>query len=96
MMAAEVHQQCDGDIEKMIVRSFRLLTSRAPEAREMEILKSLYAEQLDLFNENPDSAVELLKTGEAKANEAIPAADLAATTVLVNAILNLDESVRLR
>jgi hypothetical protein len=96
MMAAEVHQQCDGDIEKMIVRSFRLLTSRTPEAREMEILKSLYAEQLDLFNENPDSAVELLKTGEAKANEAIPAADLAATTVLVNAILNLDESVRLR
>ncbi len=96
VMAAKLHQKHEGRPEKMIEESFRLLTSQTPSAKEVEILTSLYEEQLVEFNAAPDLAKKLLKTGEANLTEDIPATQLAAATVLVNAILNLDESVRLR
>ncbi len=96
VLAIKLHKKFEGDAEEMIEESFRLLTSRAPSAKEIEILESLYEEQLAEFESSPDQAKELLETGEAKVADDVPVAKLAAATVLVNAILNLDESVRLR
>ena len=95
-LAAKLHQKFDGRVDGMIDESFRLLTSRTPVAREVEILKLLYEEQLEEFEASPQSAKELLKTGSAEVADGISASHLAAATVLVNAILNLDESVRLQ
>ena len=95
-LAFKLHQEHDGSIEKIIGEAFRLMTSRSPSENELEILKSLFDEQLDEFESDPDRASKLLETGESKVTGEIAAAKLAAATVLVNAILNLDESVRLQ
>ena len=95
-MALKLYQKHDGSIQEIINETFRLMTSRMPSENELAILKSLFEEQLGEFEADPDRATKLLETGEAKVTDEIPTAKLAAATVLVNAILNLDESVRLQ
>ena len=95
-LAFKLHQKHDGSIEKITDEAFRLMTSRSPSENELEILKSLFDEQLAEFESAPDRATKLLETGASKVTGEIAAAKLAAATVLVNAILNLDESVRLQ
>ena len=95
-LAIRLYQKHDGSLEKMIEESFRLMTSRSPSEEELTILKALYEDQLGEFESEPERANELLKTGESKIAAEIPPARLAAATVLVNAIINLDESVRLQ
>ena len=96
ILAAKLYKKHDGDAQKMIEEAFRLMTSRSASAKEVKILKQLYEEQLAEFEAAPEQAAELLKTGQADVGGEVPAVKLAAATVLVNAILNLDESVRLR
>lgn len=95
-LAVKLYQKHEGSPEKIIDESFRMMTSRAPSENELAILKSLFEEQLSEFEATPDRATKLLETGESKVADEIPPAKLAAATVLVNAILNLDESVRLQ
>ena len=96
VLALKLCNQPDASPEAMIDETFRLMTSRAPSERETTILKGLFEEQLAEFKSDPEKANELLKTGESKVAEDVEPATLAAATVLVNAILNLDESVRLQ
>ena len=96
VLALRLHKKHDGSTAKMIVECFRLFTSRAPSEKETEILKALFDEQLADFEQKPEEAKKLLETGEATVPEGIDVKQLAAATVLVNAILNLDESVRLQ
>lgn len=73
--------------------AFRLATSRAPTAKEIRLLeKLLTAEQAD-FEANPDAARKLIAVGEYPLPEDISPTELAAYTVLANAILNLTESI---
>ena len=95
-LALKLYQKHDGSPEKIIDESFRLMTSRTPTHGEASILKSLFEEQLVEFEADTQRATKLLETGESKVADEIPVAKLAAVTVLVNAILNLDESVRLQ
>jgi len=96
VLAIRLLEEHEGVPEKMIDECFRLFTSRAPSEQETEILKTLYEEQLADFGKQPEDAKELLATGEAAVPEGVASEKLAAITVLVNAILNLDESVRLQ
>ena len=96
VLALRLHKKHDGSTAKMIVECFRLFTSRAPSEKETEILKALFDEQLADFEQKPEEAKKLLETGEATVPEGIDVKQIAAATVLVNAILNLDESVRLQ
>ena len=59
----------------------------------------MYEEQLELFQANPQHATELLMVGNSPTPKRIlespdAAAKHAAVTVLVNSIMNFDESVR--
>jgi hypothetical protein len=75
---------------------FRLLTSRAPTAKEFAILRRLYDEQLATFRADEPAAAALLKVGEAKSDDALDKADLAATTALASALLSFDEAIQKR
>jgi hypothetical protein len=59
--------------------------------------KQMAKRSLDEFRRhyqlNPEDATKLLTTGERKANPALPPADYAAMTMLVNQFLNLDEAL---
>lgn len=94
VMAADLLVKHKADESKMVIDAFSRLTSREPNDQEAQILRRLYNEQLTGFDAQPDRASELLAIGKAKPPKNLSEPELAAATVLVNTIMNLDESVR--
>ena len=76
--------------------AFRLVTTRAPRESEAESLAAALTEQESLFAQDPAAAEKLLTIGDTKADTPIPAARLAAATVVASALLNHDEAVMRR
>ena len=72
---------------------FRLATGRLPSAREAAVLERLWTEQLAAFEKDAAAAEALLKTGESRTDPTLPVPQLAAATVVAQALLNLDESL---
>jgi hypothetical protein len=83
-------------IEVRIASAFRAVAGRHAEAREMEILRRLYDEQFAYFGANPAAAEKYLSTGEAPRDRSLSPSEVAATAVLVNALLNHDAFVMKR
>lgn len=81
------------DVNQLVTSAFIALTSREPTEQEAEVLRDAYREQLEEFRSYPQLAEELLQVGRAPSSGEIPLASHAAATVLVNAIMNLDESL---
>ena len=75
-----------------LVRAFRLCTSRHPEARELEILTQLLAEQRAHFAVHPEEAAKLIKVGQRAPDAALDPVELAAWSVTAKALLNFDET----
>ncbi len=73
--------------------AFRLATARKPVAAEVRALRELLQKQLAHYRRDRQSALALLRTGEAKRDESLDTAELAAWTVVASAILNLDETI---
>lgn len=83
-----------GDSDQMRVTwAFRETTGRRPSAREVQLLTELLAEQRLLFEHDTAAAAQLLKVGQKPASANLSPADLAAATVVAQALMNLDEVV---
>lgn len=76
--------------------AFRLVTGRAPTARENGVLERLLAEQRTRFAEDPAAASKLLAVGDTSADGSLSRTDLAAGTVLAQALFSHDEAVMRR
>jgi hypothetical protein len=76
--------------------AYRRLTGRAPDPTETEILARLDAEQAAYFEAHPEEAARYLAIGEKQPDPALPVAELAATTVLANTLMNHDAFVMKR
>ncbi len=61
--------------------------------QEIPILTASHAALLTHYKQSPDDATSLLAFGESKADPALPPAELAAWTMVVNQLLNLDETL---
>ena len=96
VMGAKLLAKHADDPERLVVEACRLLTSRRPSEQEAAILGALFAEQMEHFEANPEQASALLKTGAAPVVADLPPYQQAAAAVLVNAIMNLDETVTKR
>jgi len=81
---------------ELLPQVFRAVLSRAPDARELEILGRLHREQREWFLAHPEGVAEFLKVGDAPVLEGLPPADLAALAVVASACLNHDEFVMKR
>ncbi len=88
-----LHREAKGDVRAMIEQGFLRCLSRRPDAREIEITKRLYDEQLAHFRQSPAEADKLLKIGNAKRDATIPVPEAAAAAVLAQALLNHDACV---
>ncbi|MAI74483.1 MAG: hypothetical protein CMM01_26800 [Rhodopirellula sp.] len=73
--------------------AFRTTTSRFPESYERDSLMQLYKEYFQEFQSTPENAEKLLSTGESARDSKLPAADLAAWTMICHLLLNLSETV---
>ena len=83
-------------LEDRISYAFRLVTSRRPNTRELEVLRKLYTEQKEIFRTNGPGAEALAKVGESTSDQTLDRADLAASTALAGALLNFDDFVMKR
>ncbi len=76
-----------------IAFAFKLATSRVPNERETAVLARVFDSQRERFVADKGAAERLLKVGESPRDQKLDLAELAAWTVVANAILNLDEVV---
>jgi hypothetical protein len=72
------------------------LIGRHPDGTESAILQRLFDEQRRLFGARAEDAARLIAVGESRADGALPAAELAAMTMVVSGIMNFDEFVMVR
>ncbi|MCA9121167.1 MAG: PSD1 domain-containing protein [Planctomycetaceae bacterium] len=79
--------------EARIAFGFRVATARRPEEAEAKVLLGIYDSVLPSYQADNASAQALVSVGESKRDESVDVAELAAWTVVANAILNLDETV---
>jgi hypothetical protein len=93
VLAEKLLTEHEGRIEPALADAFERLTSRPPDDTEREILREMQAGQLDWYRARPEQAAAFVAIGQAKRNDALPAADVAATAAVINALLNYDECV---
>ena len=79
--------------DERLARAFRTATGRAPAEREMSVLRTLLADQSARYHLKPEAARELMKVGEAPYDVALDLPQLAAWTMIISTLLNLDETV---
>ena len=79
--------------EEQISYGFKTLTSRAPDARELALLKRLYQAERAEFEEVPARADSLLAVGEHPHDANLPVEQLAALTIVANTLVSYDEAV---
>jgi mono/diheme cytochrome c family protein len=79
--------------DERIALAFRLVLGRRPKDAEREVLRKLYAEQLEAYRKKREPAGSLLAVGESPHAQTVDPVELAAWTVVANTILNLDETV---
>jgi hypothetical protein len=84
----------DPDIR--IVTAFRLATGRQPSPKERAILLDLYHHGLTAFQTNPEHASQFVAAGASMPITRLARDQLAATTLVANTVMNLDEFVMKR
>lgn len=80
--------------DALIRAAFVQVVSREPSEPEKNILLEMLAENADYFEEDPAAADELLSIGTVPPPPEIDRKSLAAATMVVSAIFNLDEAQR--
>ena len=93
VLAEQLVREDGSNVDARITEGFRLATGRGPRSRELDILRQLYQEQSAVFKTDPAAAEKYLKTGDRPRDPALPVQEVAATTVLASALMNLDEFV---
>jgi hypothetical protein len=79
--------------EERIIHGFRLVTSRAPDARERALLQALLEDELAAFRGDPEAARAFLAVGERPRDPAISPAEGAAYAVVASTVMNVDGAV---
>ncbi len=79
--------------ESRLSLAFRLVLTRSPKQEEMKLLLNNFNENLARFRANPNESLSLIRYGEFPIDKRLDPNQLAAYTVVVGLILNLDEAI---
>jgi hypothetical protein len=93
VLAEKAMHEGGTNLQQRIAFAFWRLTARPPEPKELETLAALWQEQRDIFTKEPDRARQLIAVGDHARDANLDAGDLAATTIVAQAIMNLDATV---
>ncbi|MEM8487086.1 MAG: DUF1553 domain-containing protein [Bacteroidota bacterium] len=93
ILAQRLLQSSDASLQSTITQAFRLLTSRPPTAVELDIMRQTYEEQLAEFSANQADATQLLQIGDTAWDRTLAPEKLAATTILVNTVMNFEAAI---
>ena len=92
ILAEEMITTADDDPAIWIKNAFKILVTRNPSSDEAELLLEVYLSELERFEKDAASGLEIIEIGDSPFNKNISINRLAALTIVVNAILNLDEA----
>jgi hypothetical protein len=92
-LAQRVMKDSEAATEPRIDQAYKRVVSRSPTAGERDVLTQAYARYVASFRNNPQAAEKLLSVGESPHNTKLNAPELAALTMVMSVILNLDEVV---
>lgn len=79
------------DAGQRLVHVFRALTSRTPDEAERTVLAKAFDEQRAWYAEHPEDALKFARAGAAAPMPELDPVDIAATTAVAQAIMNLDD-----
>jgi len=82
-----------GRDDEAIDEMARRLLSRSLTTKEKSIVKRTLADMRSFYDSEPEAAKEFLSVGDSKPSDAVPAAQLAAMTMVANQLMNLDETL---
>lgn len=86
-----------GDNETaLLVDAFRRLTGRQPTNGESVVLRELWEEQQQYFDEHGTQAKQVLDVGQSERDPALPPGRLAAATIVISTIFNSDQCMTKR
>ncbi|MDB5387487.1 MAG: Protein of unknown function (DUF1553)/Protein of unknown function (DUF1549)/Planctomycete, partial [Planctomycetaceae bacterium] len=92
-LAERILSEGGATLADRITFAFRTVLGRPPKPREVTVLTTLHAKQLERFTKDEAAALKLLYVGESKRNEQLNVAELATWATLSSVLLNLDETV---
>ena len=94
VLAEKLLREHPGDEKAQIKKAFRMLTSRLPAQEEVSLLVNLLDRQRSDFASDPARAEQLLEVGHAPLSEGeVDPIELAAKTVVINTLMNFNESI---
>jgi len=93
VLAEKAMQQGGTNTSDRIRFAFWRLAARPPEPKELELLAKLWDEQKEIFAKEPARALQLISVGDSKRDPTLASGELAAMTIVAQAILNLDATV---
>ncbi len=85
-----------GGIDDQLVAMFRRAAGRKPGSQELAVLRALREQQLALFQKHPENAAKFLAIGDLPRALSVNAVELAAMTVVAEALLSYDETITKR
>jgi hypothetical protein len=94
MAAGVIKDHADDRVR--VTEAFARVLGRFPEAEEGRMVTELLANQRARYGVNPDDAAKLVAVGESRAGGDIDAVELAAWTLTVHTLMNLDEAITRR
>lgn len=95
VLAAWVQAQKGSESGKLAF-AFRRVTSRMPDAEELRLLSGLLSRQRTRFASEPDAAAKLIAAGASTHGKDLNPVELAAWTLTLHTLFNLDETITRR
>ena len=92
-LAARTLREGGKDANSRLTFAFRQATARKPATEELRVLNELLKQQLARYRSDQKAAELLLKVGESPVDAKPDKTELAAWTMVMSAILNLDETI---
>ncbi|MFN9753975.1 MAG: DUF1553 domain-containing protein, partial [bacterium] len=90
-LAQRALQAAPENLDKQIQFMALRLAARDLDARELGVTRKAHQDFLRYYDSHPDQARQLIAQGESKAEESVPAVELAALTMTANQLFNIDE-----
>ena len=82
-----------GSIDEKLTRAFRRIVCRAPNEKELAMLKKYYAAEQASCTQNPKKVQKLMKIGEYKQDKATVTGSTAAMMLTIQLIYNMEEAI---
>ncbi|MDX2029632.1 MAG: DUF1553 domain-containing protein [Blastocatellia bacterium] len=92
-LAARTLREGGKDVAARLAYAFRWTTARKPSAQETAVLRELLDQQLARYRKDRPAAEKLLQVGESARDPNLDPAEHAAWTMVMSALLNLDEAI---